>query len=152
MTRTMKELAKEAIDIQNASNLSGIVHSFSRTITELRELLNKEEGFSTEKLNQHPVCVLYSDKITSLTDSYSVNTFSKAYEWAELQSAEDDIQIFETGDEVMTPGGKGKVLYRRMMSSNLTKVAVYSVKLDSVDTDTSLSNGTTYHANEVKKL
>jgi hypothetical protein len=69
--RTMKDLAQEALDVQNASNVSGIIHSFSRAITELRSLLQEELGndFSTTKLNTHPIVVLYSDKIASLTTS-----------------------------------------------------------------------------------
>jgi hypothetical protein len=83
--RTMKDLCKEAIDIQDACNLSGVVHGFSRTITELRRLLEQEGDFSTGKLNQHPVCVLYSSKIASLTGSevnaneVGGNAFSEAY-------------------------------------------------------------------------
>ena len=67
--RTMKELCKEALDVQDASNLSGVVHAFSRSMTDLREILSKEENFSTSKLNQHPVSIMFSSKIASLTGS-----------------------------------------------------------------------------------
>lgn len=90
--KTMKDMCKEAIDIQDACNLSGVVHAFSRTITELRALLSQEEGFSTSKLNQHPVCVLYSSKIASLTGSETNynedggNAFSEAYGYCSNQA------------------------------------------------------------------
>lgn len=64
--KTLADLYQEAIDIQNASNLSGIVHSFSRAMTRLREL---ENGKDTAFYNRHPIAVLYSSKIASLTDS-----------------------------------------------------------------------------------
>ncbi len=80
--RTMKQLAEEAIEVQSASNLSGVIHSFSKVMTELRILLNKEPEFSTDKLNTHPICVLFSDKIASMTHSGRNTSFSIAYNWA----------------------------------------------------------------------
>lgn len=67
--RTIDELLKEAYDVQDACNLSGVVHSFSRAMTELRE-----NGINnTEELNTHPVCVLYADKIASLTNTQGLS-------------------------------------------------------------------------------
>lgn len=83
--RTMKELAQEALDVQSACNLSGCIHAFSRTITELRSLLEAEGGFSTDKLNQHHICVLFASKIASLTGGYledNDHQFMNAYHWA----------------------------------------------------------------------
>jgi uncharacterized protein YqkB len=68
----MKQLYKNAIDVQDACNLSGIVHSFSRDISRLREL---NPGMGTDEINSHAICVLYSDKIRSLVG----DDFSKAY-------------------------------------------------------------------------
>lgn len=73
----LRQLAKEALDVQNACNLSGVVHSFSRAMTKL-----SEAGFDTDAKNKHPLAVLYSNKIASLTGSESVLQFSKAYNWA----------------------------------------------------------------------
>lgn len=75
----LQKLAKEALAVQNACNLSGVVHSFSRAMTELREVLSKEPDFSTEKLNQHPIAILFSSKIASLTGSEQYKRFSDAY-------------------------------------------------------------------------
>jgi hypothetical protein len=85
--RTIQELAQNALDCQDACNLSGVVHSFSRDITRLRTLLNAELGekFSTTKLNQHPICQLYVDKMRDLSGFYFAETdgahFSRAYNW-----------------------------------------------------------------------
>lgn len=77
--RTEAELCREALDVQSAVNLSGVVHAFSRALTELREILSKEPNFSTSRLNQHPVSILYSSKIASLTGSEVDHEFSAAY-------------------------------------------------------------------------
>lgn len=65
--KELKDLAIEALQVQDACNLSGVVHGFSRAITELRRILENEPEFSTDKLNTHPVCLLWADKIASLT-------------------------------------------------------------------------------------
>lgn len=69
---------KRAIAIQDACNLSGVVHSFSvvmsRIWSEARRL-----KLGTDWVNVHPICVLYSSKISSLTNSDNANTFSEAY-------------------------------------------------------------------------
>jgi hypothetical protein len=87
--RSWKELAKEALDIQNACNLSGLVHTFSSTIRELRCRLEDEGAFSTDALNTHPICILFSDKLYSLAsgDNDSIK-FWKAFDWAKKVSEE----------------------------------------------------------------
>jgi hypothetical protein len=83
--RGMKDLAKDAIAVQDACNLSGVVHSFSKIMTELR-VLAQEQGWScTDKINRHPVCILFADKIASLTSpgsSINPSEFTQAYNWA----------------------------------------------------------------------
>lgn len=70
-TRDLRALAQEAYDIQNACNLSGVVHSFSRSISRLRELLEAESLF-TKAVNEHPICVLFADKIAQLTETQTI--------------------------------------------------------------------------------
>lgn len=43
---------------------------------------------------------------------------------------------FERFDRVLTPGGKGRINYKRMEPPNYSKVAAYSVILDSTATPT----------------
>jgi hypothetical protein len=81
--RTMKDLAKEALDIQSACNLSGIVHSFSRALVDLREIARAEKWECT--VNRHHVAVLFADKIAALTSpgsSLNGTEFTYAYNWA----------------------------------------------------------------------
>lgn len=64
----MAELAEEAIAVQDACNLSGVVLGFGRSISRLRQLLQGPQ-FGTELLNTHPICKLWSDKIADLSRS-----------------------------------------------------------------------------------
>jgi len=69
-SRTESELITEALNVQDACNLSGVVHSFSRAMTDLWALAKeaKEGEFKgTEWVNTHRVARLYASKIKSLT-------------------------------------------------------------------------------------
>lgn len=78
-TRTMTDLAKEALQVQDACNLSGVVHSFSRAITRLRALLEAEGKGGTDAVNRHPICSLWADKISTLTGSSGIDSYCAAY-------------------------------------------------------------------------
>jgi hypothetical protein len=60
--RTLQELAKEALQVQNASNLSGVLHAFTRALKDLR--VHCPSG--SDELHQHPITKLWADKISSL--------------------------------------------------------------------------------------
>lgn len=79
MSKTIQTLAQDSLDVQNASNLSGVVHSFSRAMTDLRECL---PGIGTTALNTHPICVLWADKIAHLTgtQTFGNDAVSDAYD------------------------------------------------------------------------
>lgn len=79
--KTLSELAKEALLSSNASNLTGVLITFSRAMSDLRDILAMEEDFSTEKLNSHPVAVVWSQTVANLTGSEYGGTFSEAYNW-----------------------------------------------------------------------
>lgn len=83
--KSLKELAQEAILIQDGVNLSGIVYSFSSVIKDVREHLRAEGKESTANVNKHPICILYASKIASLTNCEFGSEFSKAYTWANEQ-------------------------------------------------------------------
>jgi len=77
--KTEQELLNEAYAVQDACNLSGVVHSFSRAISSLREI---SECTDTDYINQHLICVLYADKIVDLARARSSHRVSEAYEAA----------------------------------------------------------------------
>lgn len=69
-TRTERELVKEAWACQDACNLSGVVHSFSRAMARLWQLHNagelEEKTKGTNVINRHIVSKLFAYKIVSL--------------------------------------------------------------------------------------
>lgn len=84
IVRTWKELAADALQVQDACNLSGVVQSFARVITEVRRRLEFDRNSGTDAVNTHPICILYSDKIAHLTDTqyFGNPKVAKAYQWA----------------------------------------------------------------------
>lgn len=75
--KTLKDIAETALEVQDACNLSGVVHSFSEDISTLRKLFPNE---GTAFYNRHPVVVMYASKIASLTACEDLTTFADAYE------------------------------------------------------------------------
>lgn len=59
---TLQKHAKTALQIQDACNLSGVVHEFSRVMSFLCD-----RGLCTDDRNKHPIAVLFADKIAHLT-------------------------------------------------------------------------------------
>lgn len=62
-TRTLADLAREALQVQDACNLSGVIHGFSRAISQLR-VVCPDQG--TEFYNTHPICRLWASKVHDL--------------------------------------------------------------------------------------
>jgi hypothetical protein len=81
---TIASLSNEALDVQDASNLSGVVHTFARVMTDLRRILESDPDFSIDKLNRHPIAILFSDKIADLTGSHGA--FSLAYQVCKMKA------------------------------------------------------------------
>jgi hypothetical protein len=76
--RTLAQLAQEALTVQDACNLSGVVHGWSRSISRLRELL---PGAGTNEINRHPISQMWAYKIYEMTGcaSTSCEEFSRTY-------------------------------------------------------------------------
>lgn len=80
---TLKQLAQEAIRVQDACNLSGVAHGFSRAITALRFALKTEgQPCDTEAVNKHPICIMWVDKLSHLTGAQFAGAgyFAEAYD------------------------------------------------------------------------
>lgn len=68
-----------AIIIQDACNLSGIVHTFSQVMHKICNEANKN-GYGTDWKNRHPISVLFASKIASLTGCSEISQgFEQAY-------------------------------------------------------------------------
>ncbi len=63
-TRSLSELAIEALLVQDACNLSGVVRAFARAMS---DLLAHPDCKGTDWANNHPVAILYADKVAHLT-------------------------------------------------------------------------------------
>lgn len=76
--KTLKQLAQDALDVQNACNLSGVVKGFDRAIADLKSQLGSD-------INHHPIVLLWLDKIASLTGTQAndICAMSKAYDIVE---------------------------------------------------------------------
>jgi hypothetical protein len=88
----MKALTKadwqSALDVQDACNLSGVVHSLARILPRIRE-----EVQSTGLVNEHPIVVLYVDKLASLARTQGdacYEAFRKAYDAVEKALEDQD--------------------------------------------------------------
>jgi hypothetical protein len=65
MSRTIQELANEAIQVQDACNLTAVANGLARATKAL-----KEHGFYSPA---HPILQLWADKIASLTNTQSAS-------------------------------------------------------------------------------
>jgi PII-like signaling protein len=75
--KTESELIQEAWEVQNACNLSGVVHSFSAAISRLWTIYQTEnKKFSTTDIAEHIVSKLYASKIMSLSGDLPIDLSS----------------------------------------------------------------------------
>ena len=75
-----KEHYRSALAAQDACNLSGIVHSFANILTDL-QVEAAEQGEGTEWVNNHPISILFADKIADLTcgGTRQIRVYMQAY-------------------------------------------------------------------------
>lgn len=76
---TLREMAQKALDVQNGSNLSGVVHSFAEITAAMRA---EPHNFDTPTCNTHPVCLLFADKIFDLTGAHPGGSYADAVGFA----------------------------------------------------------------------
>lgn len=82
--KSLQQLAADAITIQDASNLSGLVYSWAEAMDELREVMPTA---STETINRHPINKLWAYKVYSLAcgepldSAHADQVFGEAYQW-----------------------------------------------------------------------
>ena len=62
-TRTIQQLAKEALMLQDASNLPGVLYTWNESIRRLMKITN----LSSDKLHAHPINRVYCSKVQHLT-------------------------------------------------------------------------------------
>jgi hypothetical protein len=88
MPRTLHSMAQEALDVQSACNLSGVIAAFARIVTDMRGPL----GMDTPTCNTHPICRLFAEQIAHLTGGGScenVESYWQAHRECERLAAMD---------------------------------------------------------------
>lgn len=94
---TLQREAQQVLDIQDACNLSGVVHAFSRAMDTLWAAA-KAESQGTDYVNQHPIVTLYLSKLVSLnrTECYCGDS-SRVF-----QTASAKVEAIATADQPAT--------------------------------------------------
>ena len=85
--RTLRQLAQEALDVQNACNLCGVAQSFARAMIDL----HGHCPAGTDERNTHPITIAWLDKMNSLAGiqswSQSDDTIGAAFAVVEAMAA-----------------------------------------------------------------
>lgn len=89
----MKKLAEKAMAVQNACNLSGVVSAFAGIMSTLNDIAYRL-GEGTDWKNHHPVCVLFTNKMSDLSGS-AFEEYSRAYRWAQEM---EDLKLTVAGE------------------------------------------------------
>jgi hypothetical protein len=77
---TVQDAARQALLVQDACNLSGVVHSFSEILTSVLWPEARQTGKGTDFVNQHPISKLFADKIADLARVRNIEDYSTAYQ------------------------------------------------------------------------
>ena len=70
---------EDAINVQDACNLSGVVQSWAKKMNRIWDEANRLK-LGTEFVNEHPINVMFASKVASLTGAGDSFQFSTAYE------------------------------------------------------------------------
>jgi hypothetical protein len=63
--QTYQDAARTALEVQDACNLSGVAHAFSRAVNAIWDEAHRT-GKGTDWVNSHPICTLFISKLTDL--------------------------------------------------------------------------------------
>lgn len=63
---TYKQAAQDALAVQDACNLSGVVKSFHEIVTNVLWPEARKDGHGTDWVNQHPIVYLFLYKLMAL--------------------------------------------------------------------------------------
>lgn len=101
MSKTIKQLAQEALDVQNACNLCGVAQAFARAMSDLGQYTK-----GTDERNQHPITRVWLDKLNSLAGIQEYNSdITKAYSVVhDIASSELDLTHPAVLEALLTNG------------------------------------------------
>lgn len=88
--RSIADLAREALAVQDACNLSGVAFGFARAVHDL--CAHAAAGrHDTAWKNSHPIAILWASKLASLTSCEEALTFARAWDTCQAWAAERDL-------------------------------------------------------------
>jgi hypothetical protein len=95
---TLQQAAQQALDVQNACNLSGVLASFKEIVHEVIWPEARRLGKGTEFVNTHPIATLFLSKLTSLNGcecfcSSATSNYSRATAEVEKLAAGTAVQL-----------------------------------------------------------
>ncbi len=70
---------EDAINVQDACNLSGVVQSWAKMVAKVWDEARAQNA-GTQFVNEHPINVMYASKVSSLTGAGDSFQFFTAYE------------------------------------------------------------------------
>ena len=88
MMETMKDAAREALSVQDACNLSGVVFAMHQATAIIWQEAHKR-ALGTEFVNTHPVMILFIDKLCHLAKYDQsgislIHTYDECHKLADL--------------------------------------------------------------------
>ncbi len=75
----------DALSVQNASNLTGVVNSMNILGQKVRDESKQHPGLGTDWINHHPILRLFAYKVSALAGQEDV-TFGVSDEYRELEA------------------------------------------------------------------
>ncbi len=93
MLTPYEKACKNALDVQDACNFSGVLLSFARDMEAVRDHLRANNAYDSDAFAKHPVAILYMDKLADL---------QRRPDWRELCDAIDHVKEVI---ELVTPAG-----------------------------------------------
>jgi len=75
---SIEDAANQALEVQNATNLSGVAHSFAEVLSFALWPEARELGQGTDWVNTHPISKLFVSKLVDLSE-YQDATYGKMY-------------------------------------------------------------------------
>lgn len=127
---SIKKLAQDALFVQNACNLTGVLFSWVKVSVILKEMF---PDLTQAELNQHPINILYSSKLADLAkapyDDYQIDDDCSVQQMVKCWSlAVADLRKDNPG---MGTNDVNKHPVNRMFAGKLTRLTAsnHSVKL-----------------------
>lgn len=97
----LQKSAKDAIQVQDACNFSGVQISFHEACNAIREHFHASDSFTSGGFANHPIIVLFMSKLTSMImGSYAdIPEFGKKYEACKRIALGDFSDIERNGEQ-----------------------------------------------------